>query len=128
MPKTVTVTLVVDPNNPSQTRPSYDPGNRVWRGDFVVFKVQGSTAVFTVNFPDGSPFGASVPSLQVGGPTLADQSTPPETVAQVPFTRYGFVATPNSSTSPAPKPHPEDPDTPGTATGDLEVVPETGGV
>ncbi len=96
--------------------------------DSVVFTVQGSTAVFTVNFPDGSPFGASLNNIQVGGTTIAAQSTPPEPVAQqVPLKSYRFVATPNSSGSSSGGIQTGHSDTPGTVAGDLEVVPDTGG-
>ncbi|WP_257451625.1 hypothetical protein [Archangium lipolyticum] len=122
----VTVTLHIDPNNSANNKATYSPSKRVTYADSVVFTVQGSTAVFTVNFPDGSPFVSALNNIQVGGATLAAQSTSPEPVAEVAFQDYRFTAIPNASGS-AHAAHTGEYDTPGTVAGDLEVVPESGG-
>ncbi|QRN98123.1 hypothetical protein JRI60_03340 [Archangium violaceum] len=123
----LTVTLHIDPNNVANNHATYDPPDKTVKwGDSVVFKVVGSTAVFIVNFPDGSPLVSGLNNFQVGGQTLASQSTPQEQVAKVPEQDYRFTATPQSSTPPASRLGGEY-DTPGTVAGDLEVVPDTRG-
>ena len=127
MTATLTVTLHVYPDDVSRNHATYDPPDkRVEWGGSVVFKVQGSTAVFIVNFPDGSPLVSGLNNFQVGGQTLASQSTPQEQVAKVPGQDYRFTATPQSSTPPPSRLGGEY-DTPGTVAGDLEVVPDTRG-
>ncbi|WP_257451627.1 hypothetical protein [Archangium lipolyticum] len=123
MSQTVTIILSIDPNDTTQASARYSPGNQVEPYDSVVFTVQGSSQVFTVTFPEGSPFDSGVSSLSVGGTTLAAQSSPPEKVARVPLARYRFVAVPEKSSTSGNSVL----ETPGTVAGDLEVVPESGG-
>lgn len=116
--KTIIVTLSINPNDSSRASVSYNPTHEVVQGDSVVFSVQGNSEVFTVTFPEGSPFVSSVSAITVGGTTLAEQSSRPETVARVPMAHYRFWAAPARSPASA---------SPGTETGDIEVVPESGG-
>lgn len=119
----ITITLHIDPDDPSKINVSYDPNNKVEPHDDVVFTVRGSTDVFTVTFPEGSIFESSASSIKVGGSTLAEQSSSQEKVARMPLAHYRFVVVPEKNTTSGGSVL----DSPGTTAGDLEVVPDTGG-
>ncbi|WP_309895550.1 hypothetical protein [Archangium sp.] len=121
MANSLTVTIHIDERDPSKNSVSYsDPSKQVMVGDEVDFRVEGTTGLVEVRFPNGSPFSDS--SFTLGGPTLAAQSAPKTVSMSASVADYGFIAFPTSSTPRNPKP-----DQPGTTSGDIEVVPERGG-
>jgi hypothetical protein len=125
-PKTLTVTLVFE-TNINDNHPLYDGSDRnipLLPGDSVVFKVEGSTDVFEVTFPDG-PSPLADPTVTVGGATLAAQTSQAETVSASAAPslagetrRFPFQAAPKSNPPPLGGQY----DTPGTVSGELEVV------
>lgn len=123
---TITITLGIDPST-SRASISYDPSKQLKRRDFVVFKARSSSEVFTVTFPEGSPFVSNVSSIRVGGTTLAEQSSPPEEVGWPSQTLYRFVVAPEWSSRETDGVGNSWTAVPETETGDVEVVPDTGG-
>ncbi|WNG33278.1 hypothetical protein F0U61_06345 [Archangium violaceum] len=114
---TTVITLIFD-SDPNRNAVRYSPDNRVSPGEMVVIKVQGTTQLYSVSFPDASCFSTS--SFLVGGSTIAQQTSDPQTVLPVASGTYRFLAEPSNTGVRAL-------DTPGTVAGDLEVVPESGG-